>query len=536
MNIDVTKAFKNLMDSESDRITILEGSSRCFAFDQEVVTNKGTKKISEIEIGDKVLSFNENTKSNEFKLVKGLHQFKNDKKCLKITLKNGTVIKCTEDHEFYYEGAWISIKHLLSLRNDKLKNKNHGILNLDDILLVEEIELEEVYDIAVEDNSNYYLANQDDKILVHNSGKTYAVCQYLIAYCLKNTGKIITIARDNLVVNKRTVFLDFMQILKQFGVRYDLNKSEMVVTINSNIVRFVGLDDSSKVHGMKQDVVYVNEGLTISQDIYLQLLQRTTERMIIDYNPSRAVHFLYDWAENREGCNLYKYTIFDNPLAPVAAVKQILSYEPTEENIRQRTASEFHWRVYGLGERFKGNDVVIRQYYRYSEPLDEKDIEWKYYGGDFGWTQPSALVEVSKLKNSKKLYCRVVMYESGLTNIDIANRIKENPLIDKSCLQIWDSAEPKSITELRLNDINAIKATKGAGSIYYGIQKMQQFELYIYNDKLSDKLAYELENLRYLTDTNGDLILDAKNNPVLKAGGDHICDGVRMILNKFVNL
>tara|TARA_R110000772_G_scaffold46246_6_gene105605 strand:- start:1236 stop:1760 length:525 start_codon:yes stop_codon:yes gene_type:complete len=102
---------------------ILEGSSRCFIGTQKVITSKGSKPISEITVSDNVLTFNEHTKKDEFKPVIDSLEFKqNKKKCIKITLKNGETIQCSEDHEFYYEGSWLSIKHIVSLWNDS-KNK-----------------------------------------------------------------------------------------------------------------------------------------------------------------------------------------------------------------------------------------------------------------------------------------------------------------------------------------------------------------------------------------------------------------------------
>lgn len=407
-----------------------------------------------------------------------------------------------------------------------------GILNLDDILSVEEIELDFVYDVAVEGNTNYYLANQEDKILVHNSSKTYSTCQYLIFYCLNNEGKIVTVARDNLVVNRRTVFADFLDILKMMKIHYVLNKSEMVIKLGTSFIRFVGLDDIHKIHGLKQDVCYVNEGLTIEEGKYLQLLQRTSEQLIIDYNPSVTKHFIYDWIDKREDVRFLKTTIFDNPLAPKQAIKQILGYEPTEENIKRGTANEYYWRVYGLGERFKGDEIVIRNYYKYTHDIMEDGVDWTYYGGDFGFTDPTTLVEVSAKGN--KLYCRVHLYESGLTNLQIAQRIKNNRHINQDIIQVWDSAEPKSIVELRQNDIQAVKAIKGAHSIYFGIQKLQQYEIYVYDDFLGKKLMKELETMRWMTDSNGDLVKDSKGYPKLTGGeGLHICDPLRYIISKF---
>lgn len=99
-----------------------EGGSRCFGKDQLVVTDKGSVPISLIEKGDLVLTLNESNGKEEYKEVDCLNSMRNTKKTLKIKLKNGKEIIVTDDHEFYHEGAWVAIKHLLSLRSEKINN------------------------------------------------------------------------------------------------------------------------------------------------------------------------------------------------------------------------------------------------------------------------------------------------------------------------------------------------------------------------------------------------------------------------------
>jgi len=100
-------------------IFIYGGSSSCFAPCQLIVTDKGGKPISEIEIGDNVLSFNEELGINEFKKVTNTFKFINDKPTVKIKLRSGEEIICTEDHKFYYKGGFVMIKHLLSLQDGR---------------------------------------------------------------------------------------------------------------------------------------------------------------------------------------------------------------------------------------------------------------------------------------------------------------------------------------------------------------------------------------------------------------------------------
>ena len=121
MKLNVTPVFaktKTLYDGGQYRQIVSMGGSRCFHANQLIVTDKGSKAISDIKKGDKVLTYNEETNSNEFKEVFEPLYFPNNKKpAFKITLKNGSVITVTKDHEFFYRGNWVRIEELLSLRN-----------------------------------------------------------------------------------------------------------------------------------------------------------------------------------------------------------------------------------------------------------------------------------------------------------------------------------------------------------------------------------------------------------------------------------
>lgn len=93
-------------------IIVNEGGARCFAGSQNVFTLSGSKPISKIEVGEFVL-----TSGERYKRVSAVHKMKNDKPTVRIKLKNGKQIICTEDHKFFFSGRWVEIKYLLSLVN-----------------------------------------------------------------------------------------------------------------------------------------------------------------------------------------------------------------------------------------------------------------------------------------------------------------------------------------------------------------------------------------------------------------------------------
>tara|TARA_S200002703_G_scaffold41490_1_gene36016 strand:- start:656 stop:1042 length:387 start_codon:yes stop_codon:yes gene_type:complete len=103
-------------------IVINQGGTSCFAPETLIVTRQGLMPIAEVKVGDTVKCYNESTKQTEWKKVLNTFEYENHKPTIKVTLKNGQTITATEDHKFYHEGEWHSLKHLLSLRNGKMED------------------------------------------------------------------------------------------------------------------------------------------------------------------------------------------------------------------------------------------------------------------------------------------------------------------------------------------------------------------------------------------------------------------------------
>ena len=123
VQIQYNPSYEGFVVSDK-RYAILLGGAGCFYPDQLIKTYTGSKKISEIKKGDLVLSYNEDTKKDEYKLCIDTFKYKNNKKLIKVNLKNGSTIIATEDHKFYYRGCYIVLKDLVSLHNGKDMEKN----------------------------------------------------------------------------------------------------------------------------------------------------------------------------------------------------------------------------------------------------------------------------------------------------------------------------------------------------------------------------------------------------------------------------
>jgi phage terminase large subunit len=146
-------------------------------------------------------------------------------------------------------------------------------------------------------------------------------------------------------------------------------------------------------------------------------------------------------------------------------------------------------------------------------------------GIDFGFTNDElAILEVGKIKD--KLYINELMYKKGMTNRDIANFLKS---INKNdVLAYCDSAEPKSIVELRQMGVLAKGAVKGAGSINAGISLIKEHEVFVSNESTNlkrEQHSYYWQQLKDETIINKPI--DANN---------HLMDALRYaVYSKYKN-
>ena len=371
---------------------------------------------------------------------------------------------------------------------------------------------------TIECNTQFYqTVNSDKRIIVHQggsrSGKTYAICQYLI-YLLTTREKrlVITIARKTLPALKGSVFRDFMEIADKVGITYfaEINKAEMTFKYKNHLVEFISLDNEMKVRGRKRTHCFLNEANEFFLEDFNQLSLRTTEKMILDFNPSDVIHWIYSDICTRDDCDTYITTFEDNAFLDPEIKKEIL---------RMKVRDADRWRVYGLGERatFKEGQIFDNwKWIDYNEFVDKNSSEI-VYGLDWGYSNdPTGIVEVRR-KNDR-LYVHELLYKKGLTNQDIYNEIKNLGLEEE--LFICDSAEPKSLEDMKRLGLYCKPSTKGSGSVMNGIQIIKEYD--VFASKQSKNLLQEYQYYIWESNKDGQTINKIKQN-----GMDHLMDGFR---------
>ena len=343
------------------------------------------------------------------------------------------------------------------------------------------------------------------------SSKTYSLCQLFIVKALKETGKVFTICRKTLPALKGTAYRDVLELLKELGLYLEENhnKSELSYSLNGNLIEFISVDQPQKIRGRKRDYLWLNEANEFNYEDYQQLILRTTGKVYLDYNPSDPYSWIYEKVIPRDDCTFIKSTYKANPFLDkdtIAEIERLKDLDPD------------YWRVYGLGEIGSIQTMIFRQF----ELVDEVQGRLIGYGLDFGFTNsPTALVAVYQSDNN--LYIKEMLYEKRLTNMDIANKLKEFR-IDRQSEIVGDSAEPKTIEEIYRQGFNIKPAKKGAG-IHLGIDIMRRYKLHITKDSLN--AIKEFRGYKWATDKNGDVL----NTPVKV--NDHLIDATRYLcLNK----
>ena len=344
------------------------------------------------------------------------------------------------------------------------------------------------------------------------SGKTFNILIYWVQKLLQEKGKTLSIVRKTLPSLKNSVLKDLIQVLEMFGM-YDptkLHKQEGFYELGDNIINWMSVDEPQKIRGSKRDYLYCNEANELKIEDWNQLIFRTTDKVVLDLNPSELSSWVYD-LEKRDDCYYFKTTWRNNPFVDKNIIKELESLKDKDENL---------YRIYNLGEKGIATELVFNRY-NSIERLPQ-GMKLLGRGMDFGFNSPTALVEV--YKDEDTLYFNELLYARGMTMPDIISRL-ETLGIDKTDTIWCDSAAPQNIEELKRNRWNAKPVNKK--SILHGIDLIRRHHIFITEQSTNIKL--EFGSYKFKTDKDGNL-LDVPEDDF-----NHTIDAIRYVLESELN-
>ncbi len=345
-----------------------------------------------------------------------------------------------------------------------------------------------------------------------SASKTISILMWLIVYAQEHKDKTLSVVSESFPHLKRGAIRDFLSIMEDTQRFEDArwNKTDYIYTFPTNSkIEFFSADQPGKVRGPRRDVLFINEANNINYDTYTQLEVRTKLVVWLDWNPVQEFWW-YTEVYGKMDCDFLTLTYRDNEALDPLIVKAI----------EVRKGNKLWWQVYGEGQLGEAEGRIFKDWAIIDEIPHEARLT--RYGLDFGYSNdPTALVAIYNYNGGYIL--DEVAYQPQLTNDQIANTIANNP----SALVMADSAEPKSIDEIRTYHINILPAAKGQGSVTQGIQFVQQQKISV--TKRSLNLLKEYRNYLWMTDKDGKIINEP--SPIF----NHCMDAIRYGLENMTN-
>ncbi len=365
-----------------------------------------------------------------------------------------------------------------------------------------------------------------------SAGKSVFISQRCVIDLLDNDRNYLVI-RNTANTLRTSVFNEIRRVILSFGLvkLFKINKTKMTITcITGYQILFRGLDDPQKLKsiipekGVITDIL-VEEATETKRDDIKQLYKRlrgkskVLKRLTLCFNPIFRTHWIFkeyfkNWIEGEteyhdDKLSILKTTYKDN--------LRFLEQDDVDE--LENEQDEYYRQVYTLGEWGILGDLIFTNW-KIEDLSKIKNTFGTYYNGlDFGYSNDPTAAGRQAIKGKKLYILEEIIYELGLTNNLIANKLK--PAINKEYIRCDN--EPKSIAELRGYGIEALAAKKGPGSVNFGIQYMRQFEIII--DRKCQNAINEIQIYQWTKNKDGIAI----NEPVDR--NNHFMDQIRYALN-----
>jgi phage terminase large subunit len=353
------------------------------------------------------------------------------------------------------------------------------------------------------------------------SGKSEFAAEKIVIRSLKEGRHRIGVFRKI----RRTLHESCVEVVRRKladnNIVHEFNKSDLTITfpgpMGTSQVLFLGLDDPEKIKSIKGlTSVWLEETTEFTKQDFLQIDLRLRDpgpgyhQIICTFNPLQAEapwlkDMFFGITPNAEA-TVHRSTIDDNPIAEVRE-----RYKVRLAELQAQDATMYQ--VYGLGEWA----ALEGQIYNWDiRPLPEMAFDEVWCGGDFGYSvDPAAVVRIHR--KADEFWLEELVYKTGLTNPMLAEEMRRVGMSDEAVY--FDSAEPKSIDELRRMGFNVRPADKGPDSVRAGIDFLKSKRIHIVEG--STNLYREMSGYCWRKDKAG----NALPEPV--KFNDHLMDAAR---------
>jgi len=329
------------------------------------------------------------------------------------------------------------------------------------------------------------------------ASKTVSILVWCIDYAQSTKNELISVVSESFPHLSGGAMKDFQQIMLDRGYwddnRWVKSPKPTYTFETGSQIEFLSIDTIGKAHGPRRDVLFINEANNLPYPIARQLMLRTRKIVWLDWNPVAEFWYYTELEGKRDDMEFLHLTFLDNEALD----------QGQRQEIEALRSNKFLWQVYGEGELGEMEGKIYKGWKIIDDIPHEARLE--RYGLDFGYTNdPTAIVAVYYYNGGYIL--DEICYTKGLSNKQIADIL----LNEQRALVVADSAEPKSIEEIRSYGVTITSAVKKAGEtrketyIKWSIGIVQQQQISV--TKRSINIIKEYRNYLWETDKDGRIL------------------------------
>ncbi|NLD82574.1 MAG: PBSX family phage terminase large subunit [Clostridiales bacterium] len=357
---------------------------------------------------------------------------------------------------------------------------------------------------------------------------------FLATRCVIDTlsGRNTLIVRQVARTLKNSCWNEVHKAIARLGLQrfFTVSKTDMTITARNNGAQmiFAGLDDTEKIksltprRGVLTDI-WIEEATECAYRDFKQLDKRLrgksrhAKRLTLSFNPVYRGHWIY-----REFFSIFRQDFPYAESGPVSILKTTYRdnrfLTDDDRAALENEKDPYFYQVYTLGNWGVMGDVIFTNWH--VAPLPDPVPGETRMGLDFGFAaDPCGFLLLRYDRKQKRVYVLEEMYEKGLTNLALSRRLMPyQGLGPIAC----DSAEPKSIAELRTLGLNAYAVKKGPDSVIHGIQWLRQQEIIL--SPACEHLRDELSRYQWQRDKDGHPL------PQPQDRDNHLIDAMRYAL------
>jgi phage terminase large subunit len=324
------------------------------------------------------------------------------------------------------------------------------------------------------------------------SKKSFTTAYWIILNMMKYPLANTLVVRKVSGTNKDSTFALLMQIIYSLGLDDEwyahISPLEIICRKTHQKILFRGLDEPQKLSSITVERgvlcwMWVEEAYQITNEADFDIVDQSIRgqmpegyfpHIMITFNPWHREHWL-------------KRRFFDTPNKETLAMTTnylinefISDFDKSYfEDLKERNPRLYQ--VAGLGDWGVSEGLIYSDWEEREFDVGEimkRNTVLALFGLDFGFTDPTAFVALMLDTATRTIYVYDEWYQTGVHNIDIANKLKEMGYQNERI--VCDSAQPESIYELQTLGLSRVTgAIKGQDSVEWGIQKCQQYHVVI---------------------------------------------------------